>query len=288
MVILSLADTTFATKSKFTYNINHPSIEISLPDVLKEVSGITWLEGNTLACIQDENGKVFIYNTDLKTITHSYTFGNKGDYEGIAIAGKVLYVMRSDGVLYEIINYQSSQKVENSYTLNIPSPNCEGICYDKVNNRILIASKGKPTDLDEKQAKGVRHIYCFDLRTKTLCNEPFIEISLPAIQQFMKLHNISLPPRITKDGKEKERSVKLRSSEIAIQPETRDIYILSAIEHLLYIFAQNGTIKNVILLDKTIYPKAEGISFSSEGDMYITNEAESLPASLLVIEPEKK
>src|SRR5688572_27745210 len=34
-----------------------------LPDELLEVSGIVWLDNNRFACVQDEEGTVFIFNS---------------------------------------------------------------------------------------------------------------------------------------------------------------------------------------------------------------------------------
>jgi hypothetical protein len=43
---------------------------------------------------------------NVNKITQQHTFGLKGDYEGITLVNDLLYVLRSDGVLFEIKNYQ--------------------------------------------------------------------------------------------------------------------------------------------------------------------------------------
>ena len=63
-----------------------------LPEELTEVSGITWVDSVRFACVQDELGKVYIFNSRTNTVERSFTFGPKGDYEGIALAGSALYV----------------------------------------------------------------------------------------------------------------------------------------------------------------------------------------------------
>ncbi|MFZ5939591.1 MAG: hypothetical protein ACOYXB_03365 [Bacteroidota bacterium] len=269
--------------SRFPYRPNQPDFRVSLPDVLTEVSGIAWIDPTTLACIQDENGTIYTYDLNRKTIIKSYTFGEPGDFEGITMAGDVMYILRSDGIIYEINNFRSAGMAENEYTLRISSPNCEGICYDKSNNRLLIASKGKSADKDEKEARDLRFVYAFDLQTKTMNPKPFMSVNLNEVEAFARSKGISLPEKKSKDGEVREAHLRLRSSEIAIHPLTRDIYILSAAEYLLYVFSPAGRISDIIPLDKELYPKAEGLTFSPEGNMYITNEGDKEAPTLLFI-----
>ena len=44
------------------FDLNHPDELIKLPVKLKEISGITFLSKNKIACVQDEKGTIFIYD----------------------------------------------------------------------------------------------------------------------------------------------------------------------------------------------------------------------------------
>ena len=55
-----------------------------LPEVLEEVSGIHYLSGNKMACVQDEDGIIFIYNLDTDLVEKTINFSKSGDYEGVA------------------------------------------------------------------------------------------------------------------------------------------------------------------------------------------------------------
>ncbi|MEO8211018.1 MAG: hypothetical protein ABI840_10685 [bacterium] len=44
------------------YDLTKPLSVNALPEILNEVSGITVMDSNTVACIQDENGTLFIYD----------------------------------------------------------------------------------------------------------------------------------------------------------------------------------------------------------------------------------
>ena len=79
---------------------NNPSLNLTisntweLPEELNEISGIAWLQGNTFACVQDEEGYIFIYDLDQEKITTKIKFAGPGDYEGIAINGEDAYEIR--------------------------------------------------------------------------------------------------------------------------------------------------------------------------------------------------
>ncbi|MBN1181294.1 MAG: SdiA-regulated domain-containing protein [Bacteroidales bacterium] len=266
------------------YDINNPVQKIVLPDVLNEISGLVYLDSNRFACVQDEVGKIFIYSMQYNAVVSSLEFSDNGDYEGITKAGDALYIIRSDGVLNEVINYQNPFLEENAYTLNVPSTNCEGICFDKGGHRLLIVSKSPTGNKENKESRGKREIYAFELASRELNDEPAFEVSFAEIESFMRRKNITLPPKVQKDGDVKERKVRLRSSDIAIHPMTGDIYILAAVEYVLYVFTKVGAIKDVYVLNQDIYPKAEGITFNPSGELYITNESEdNNPPTLLVI-----
>ncbi|MFT6946360.1 MAG: hypothetical protein ACJARP_000771, partial [Vicingaceae bacterium] len=65
----------------------------NLPKELSEISGMVWLRDDLLACVQDEEGVIFIYDLDKKQITSRVLFAGAGDYEGIAIHENDAYLL---------------------------------------------------------------------------------------------------------------------------------------------------------------------------------------------------
>ena len=61
-------------------------------------------------------------------------------------------------------------------------------------------------------------------------------------------------------------------SDIAIHPITSDIYITDGIHSFILIIDISGKIKSFIELDKNDFPRPEGITFSPEGDIFISSE----------------
>lgn len=261
------------------YTITAPDQRFILPDTLREISGHTGIDSTTLACVQDENGIVFIYDVVNNKIKDQFTFNIDGDYEGITRVGKIMYILRSDGMLFEISDYESKDFKLNSYETGIPADNNEGLCYDADNNRLLIACKGKVGK--GREYKDKRVIYGFDLSTKELSDEPVFDFDLQAINAFAAEKDIDIPVKEKKKGPSKAPSIKFRPSAICIHPFTKKLYLLSASDHMLFIFDMEGNVEHIELLDEVTFNKAEGITFFENGDMLITNEGQDKKPTLL-------
>jgi len=280
LFILVLFGCSSATNEDATgYNLTRPDIYFILPDTLREISGLTCIDGNSFACIQDENGILFMYNAEKNELQKQYTFHFDGDYEGIARVDKTIYILRSDGTLFEISDYESKDFKLNTYITNIPANNNEGLCYDADHHRLLIACKGKIGKGPEYKDKRV--IYGFDLKTKQLTKEPIFDFDLQAIKKFALSNKPDIPTRSKKKGKIVEPVIKFRTSAIVIHPVTKKLFLLSAADHLLFVFDLKGNIEHIEMLNPALFNKAEGITFFENGDMLITNEGQDKRPTLL-------
>jgi hypothetical protein len=261
------------------YDLSKPDQVWTLPDTLREISGLAMIDKDHCACIQDENGILFIYDFAKSAIEAQYVFGDNGDYEGIAKVDASIFVMRSDGVLFEILDYKSGKLKVVSINPMVPAEDNEGLCYDRDHNRLLIAVKGKANDA--KEQKDQRLIFGFDLRTRKLQAEPAFNFNIETMRSFAKANHIELPNKIKKSGEVGKPILKFKTSAIAIHPITKKLYLISADDHLLFVFSMNGQIEQMVQLDSSLFNKAEGITFSENGDLYISNEAQGNKASIL-------
>jgi hypothetical protein len=248
-----------------------------LPEILREVSGVTRIDESTVACIQDEKGIIFIYDIATNKIKQQNNFHIDGDYEGIALVNNTIYILRSDGVLLEISDYKAKDFSVHNYFTGIPANNNEGLCYDADNNRLLIASKSKIGK--EPEFKDKRFVYAFDLKAKKLQDSPVYSFDVLAIKNFAMEKKVNLPEKSRK--KESVHVLKFLPSAIAIHPVTKNLYLLSAADHMLFIFNPDGKIYHIEKLDHKIFNKAEGITFFNNGDMLITNEGQDDKPTLL-------
>ncbi len=229
-----------------------------MPSELKEISGIALVSPTVFACVQDEAGEIFLYNTAARRMEKSMRFSGSGDYEGIAIAGTTAWVMRSDGLLFEVKDFAGAAPVVTEHRTSLTAAqDVESLFLDAKRNRLLLAVKGK-----DPLSKDYRGVYPFDLRTKTLVMTPVFKIDAAG-------------------GKGKHSNV--QPSDIALHPRTGDLYILDGPSSGLLILGADGREKAHYNFDKTDFPQPEGIAITAAGDLYISNEGRSGAGTILKV-----
>lgn len=269
---------------EFKYDLLTPQKSYILPTILNEVSGLTTLNQNKIACVQDEKESIFIYDLKKEAVSKEYSSDIEGDYEELALVGTTMYLLRSDGVLIEYTNYSTAPVKTKEYQLNLPSADNEGLCYDKKNNRLLIAAKSKAKEVEKKH---IRLIYSFDLASKELIPEPAFKLDINKIEAKAKKEGISTPTRTVKKTEKEVSDFNFRPSAIAIHPFENTIYIISAKDAMLLVIDQKGSIISLFSLSPNLFHKAEGITFLPDGAMLISNEAKDKKPTLLKFEYKK-
>jgi hypothetical protein len=249
----------------------------NLPEELMEISANVLLDENRMACVQDNEGIIYIYNLENKAIENKIHFAEKGDFEGLAIVNNTYFVLRADGFLYEVMpNNQTAPSVK-TYDLPLSIENdTESMFYDSTHHRLLIGVKEK--DPGGGSQKGV---YSFNLDTKQMNTPAVFYISDSEknneTENDEKKEKKKHKKDMGNDGgkkskKDKKDNSRIKPSEIAIHPKTGDIYILNGPESELLIAMPSGKIKATIALDKNIFPQPEGMCFAANSDFYISSE----------------
>ena len=252
----------FIYKSPPHYNFSQPFID-KLDLKIKEVSGIVWDNQNDeFIAHNDEKGIIFYLDRDTKGIKKEFVFSEtKGDYEDIAMAKKDVYVLRSDGELFRIVvDSTGKQKTFDAGKLESSGKNdFETLYYDSERSALIMLCKNCDTD-DKK----VVSAYAYYPDSIGFVNKPLYTIDVKMID--------SLSPRST---------TRFQPSAARIHPVLKKLFILSSASNQLVVTDLEGNIENVYMLAKKLFPQAEGLTFKSNGDMYISNEAVSSKAALL-------
>ena len=254
---------TQTTAQAYVYDLTAPAQKYEMPRVLEEISGISYARENQLLCVQDEIGEVFLYDLAQQKITDQHQFGKPDDYEDVVQLKDEIYVLRSDG---KIFNFKWGADQNREIETDLPGKNdVEGLAYNPETNRLLLAVKEaskKATSSDEKL------IYSFDLARRAV----YREFTLTKTQ----FENVELKDKQWKDFK---------PSGVAIHPKTGQLYLLSSAGHRLVILSRDGSPLKNIELDSDLFRQPEGICFAPDGTLYIASEGDGKKGYILKFSP---
>jgi uncharacterized protein YjiK len=214
--------------------------------------------------IGDEEGTVYEYDLEDEDIRNALHFGKSGDYEGIELVDSTIYVVKSSGDVYEM-PYSLSDKVEAKKYENILNSDndIEGLGYDPVSNKLLLACKGDG-DTKENKAKG-KAIYGFDIKKKELVEDEIFSISSEKLEIFLEQH---------REFDYDDDKLVFKPSGIAYHPIQKVYYVLASVGNLLCVVDTNGDILALYPILEHILGQPEGLCFSPEGDLYISSEGQ--------------
>lgn len=243
---------------QWDFNFDRPQV-VKLPKKLKEISGLAgWTKPGQLLAVQDEDGIFFVVDANEGTILEEFEFGKDRDYEGIARNGNEIYVLERDGDLHRL-NFKAgqkkyeSEKLETAFTYRNDT---EGISYDKETNSLLIVPKADQF-MEEGENDYVRGVYRYDLGTMSMSKEPAYRIDQFAVGQTIYGKN---------------RPFLMKPSGVAVDPITKDIYVIASVGNILVVIDRDSEIKHIELLKEKIFRQPEGICFDSDGNLYISSE----------------
>ncbi len=221
---------------------------------LREISGLASSEDGRLFCHNDEKGIVYEIDKTKGKIIKKFFPGNKiikADFEGIALAGDMFYLMTSSGEIYEFSEGADNAFVEyNVYDTGLPAKcDVEGLCYDPETYCLLLACKGYPG----KGYEGSKAVYSFSLETKSLSKEP----------RFL------LPEKLLK---KRTGEKYFYPSGIERNPVTGTFLIISARAKAIIEISGCGEILGHAELDKKVHDQPEGITFTQDLNIVISDE----------------
>jgi len=247
------------------YDLKEYKQKFFLPYALEEISGLSFVNEGTLACIQDEDGKLFFYDYYKKDITLDLKFWNHGDYEGIEIVGDTAYVVNSKGDIL-IFNHNREEGNLNTREINTPlgkKNDIEGVCYDKKSNSLLMICKGD-SDIGKKKISG-QAVYQYDLNKNKFVKEPLFSVSKKDIKEFLESH---------KNNAYEEKRINFHPSGIALHPIDDNYYIIASTGKLMLVVSREGKIQASYPISPSILGQPEGICFAPNGDLFISSEGE--------------
>lgn len=267
---------------RINYDLTSPDMVYELPGNLREISGISWYNHNMIACIQDEDGIIFLFNESTGKISDSFMFGKHGDYEDIAVCRDTAWVLKSNGTIYKGTSFTA----DNREVITIPTAlsarnNTEGLAFDFNGIDLLIACKNMPALNEKDMPDGFRAVYRFRTDEHRLEEKPAYLINPgwftdSARTRCFRRLSLEMAKKLHLAG-----NAVFNPSGIAIHPLESELYIISSTPGKIIIMKQDGELRHFQALDKGIFRQPEGICFSPEGDLYISNEGNNGKGNIL-------
>ncbi len=247
-----------------SFDFEAPARHFKLPKRLREISGLTMVEGDRLLAHDDEKGVVVKIDHRDGSIVKDFKLGGPrglvaDDLEGIAAADGRLYLVSSSGRLYEFGEGADGATVSyNRYETGIGRfYEIEGLAYDPDQRMLLLVSKN-PRNAGQADLIA---LYRWSLETRRLVEDghTFIETS-------------ALARRIGRK--------KFQPSGIERHPVSGNYIVVAARQRAVAEITPQGTVLAVRELKAGRHRQAEGISFASDHTMVIADEGAGKRATL--------
>jgi uncharacterized protein YjiK len=254
----------------YKYDLLTPSRVFKLPGKLEEISGVSYWKDNILLCIEDETGRLYLYNHKDEEIIQVIKFGKKGDYEGVANDENRAYVIKSTGKLYhfDIKDEPDVTKVDLPFT---SKNDLEGITRGHKKDELYIACKRSP-DLRDNDLKG-RAVYQYNIKKDKVKPKPYIHLTTEVFENALK-----------EAGIKPSKHMPFMPSGIALHPHTEEVFLISSVGKLLLVLDKTGKIRKMIPLLRSLYRQPEGITFDTDGNLFIASEGRGLRGYILKFE----
>ncbi len=244
------------------YNLNRPTT-VKLPSYLNEVSGLAYYpRDKAVFAVSDENPwlyKVFIAGN--MTI-QKWKLAEKADYEDIVLADSTFYLLQSKGHITSLKFVSPDSVAMKEYKLDLEGKNEFEILYrDKEQNRLIMLCKD--CEADDKNSLSA---WAFDLASQSFSKSPVYVIDVRKIEDLMQ-----------------EKKLKFKPSAAGVHPLTGQLYIISSLNKVLVIADKNGVPEKVYRVSPGLYKQPEGLAFSPEGHLIISNESAGTGAADIMV-----
>ncbi len=248
------------------YDLSKP-FQIKLPIELDEISGVVYYpEDSSILAVQDEYGYVYkIYPNQPEKI-QKWKFSEGDDFEDLVLLDSTFYVLVSNGNLIEFKFITSDSLYLNNYTFPFGEGNeFEILYFDPHYQKLVMICKD--CEYDKKKRLST---FTFDPQTHQYSEHGF-SIEVSKIADLLG-----------------EKKLKFKPSAATINPLTKELFLISSVNKLLVIADDLGNAKEVYRINKGLFKQPEGLTFSTDGTMFVSNESAGTGVADILIFPYHK
>lgn len=253
--------------TNFHYDLANPT-KVKLPHALDEISGIVYYPKDTsVFAIIDEGGTFFKVHLHGETTVKTWQFDKKHDYEDLVRLDSTFFILVSNGDI-DALKFYGDSIAHQKYKADEGGKKAnefETLYYDDEQKKIILICK----DCEDDKKSAVTALG-FDPYSGSYTG-PVFTIDVKAVDQKLNKEKIQFKP-----------------SAAAINPVTNELYIISSVNKLLIITDRSGHFKDAYEIDTNLFNQPEGIAFTPDGDMLISNElGEKENATILIFKYRK-
>jgi uncharacterized protein YjiK len=237
-----------------------PRFHWSLPNRLKEISGLALTPDGRLFAVDDERAIVYEIDYERGGLRKAFALGEPavaGDFEGLAHDGERFWLVTSDGQLYGAVEGADGMRVEYELQDSGFGKRCEieGLAWFR--ERLLVLCK------DARKGEQLA-VYAWDPQAAVEDESGGFELPLSDILDRL------------------ERST-LHPSGLTVDPRRGTLLLIAARERALVELGPAGEFLDAIELPLVgLHPQAEGIELTENGTLIIADEGGGGRARLAV------
>lgn len=232
-----------------------------LPEGLAEISGVALTADGRLLAHGDEIGGVFEIDFRRGVVVKEFMLGPqpvRDDFEGITVVGDRLYLLASNGTLYEFREGARGARVAYAVHDTHLGRECEfeGLAFDASINALLLACKRVGTG----KLKAMLVIYRWRL----------------AAGDDAQLSTLTVPLALAIGDND---WTSLHPSDIAIDPSNGNYVVVAAQEQALVVLTPGGDVVSAGPLPEAL-KHTEGVAITADGLLILSDEAGKTPATI--------
>ena len=238
-----------------------PLARWNMPPSLAELSGLAVLDSTRLVTHTDEVGRVAVVDFRRGVVLKQFSLGEKplrGDFEGITVANGRIWLLESNGTLYEFVEGADGGVAPVTRFDTRLGNECEfeGLAFDPSSESLLLPCKRVTAGSDKDQIV----IYRWSLARRAISPDATLEIPFN---------------RLTEDSQWKE----IHPSGVAVDPASGNYVLVAARQGALIEVTPAGDVVTARLLPST-HPQTEGIAITPDGLLIIADEGSTQPGTI--------
>lgn len=233
---------------------SHEASGWKLPRRLTEISGLAVTGDGRVFAHGDENGIIYELDPRAGKIVKAFALGDvtvKADFEGIALANGMVYLVTSDGTIYEAPEGDHGERVLfNTYGTGVGRQcEIEGLAYEKSTGDLLLACK------NARIPELVGHLVVFrwNIETRALSDTPALLVPLESIRALSGTRS-------------------LHPTGIEVLAGSGNYLLVAAEERLILELTSDGDSVAVRNLAPELHVQPEGVTMLPGGILLIADE----------------